>query len=139
MKRTRGFTLLELLVVVIIVGILASVALPQFTRMTQRARRSEAANMVGAILTAEYVRSQELGPFLAFADNAALNAAAVAGDILIEVPPDANTDWDYVGTLQAGPPTQVTVVATYDGAAVLNDNTYQGIVRSDGSRVMDAL
>ena len=62
MRRTegkRGFTLLELLIVVIIVSILASVALPRFTKMTRRARSSEAASMVGSILTAESLYYQE--------------------------------------------------------------------------------
>ena len=53
MNDTRGFTLLELLMVVIIIAILASIALPQYLRTTERARASEAMTVLGAIRTSE--------------------------------------------------------------------------------------
>lgn len=40
-KRPRGFTLVELMIVTAIVGVLASVAIPTFQRMTYRSRASE--------------------------------------------------------------------------------------------------
>jgi prepilin-type N-terminal cleavage/methylation domain-containing protein len=36
----KGFTLIELMIVVVIIGLLAAVAIPNFTRMTNRARES---------------------------------------------------------------------------------------------------
>ncbi len=38
----KGFTLVELLAVVVIVGVLASIALPQYTKSVERARAAEA-------------------------------------------------------------------------------------------------
>ena len=52
MKR-GGFTLLELLVVIVILGIISTLAIPQFMQIVRRARRSEALNTMAQIRSAE--------------------------------------------------------------------------------------
>ena len=47
----KGFTLLELIVVIIIIGILATLGLTQYTRMIEKARGAEAKSILGAIRT----------------------------------------------------------------------------------------
>jgi prepilin-type N-terminal cleavage/methylation domain-containing protein len=59
--RTNGFTLIELMVVVIIVGVLAAVAVPMYTRTIKDVRTTEATTRLGAIMTAAKTFYQKNG------------------------------------------------------------------------------
>src|SRR6187431_1386525 len=63
MKIQKGFTLIELMIVVAIIGILAAVAIPQYQDYTVKAKLSKSAGYVAPIKTAIAVYMQENGSY----------------------------------------------------------------------------
>ncbi|WP_046235493.1 MULTISPECIES: pilin [Pseudomonas syringae group] len=61
MKSQKGFTLIELMIVVAIVGILAAVALPAYQNYTMRARFTEVTSVADTYKTAVALCIQQLG------------------------------------------------------------------------------
>ncbi|MEN6473271.1 MAG: type IV pilin protein [Syntrophaceae bacterium] len=114
----RGFTLAELMITVVIIGILAAVAIPIYSGYTQRARRSEAFTAVQTIAMAEEKAFAETG---AYVDIAALRAAPWNMNV-----PNA-THWNYNVTLYGT--TQFKATATPRTAAA---GTRTPCMRSDG-------
>ncbi len=53
LRDKKGFTLIELMIVVAIIGILAAIAIPNFLKFQCRSRQSEARTNLGGIFTAE--------------------------------------------------------------------------------------
>ncbi|MFY9402227.1 MAG: prepilin-type N-terminal cleavage/methylation domain-containing protein [Candidatus Omnitrophota bacterium] len=76
MGRKHGFTLIEIVVVIIIVGILAALGFTQYTKVVEKGRTAEAKSILGALRTAQRAYNLERG---GYANNVAdLPVEAVA-------------------------------------------------------------
>jgi len=65
-KKDKGFTLVELLIVVVIVGILAALGLPQFTKAREHAMGKEAIVNLKLIAAAEKIYRMEASAYFLF-------------------------------------------------------------------------
>ncbi len=96
----KGFTLIELMITVAIVGILAAIALPAYQDYTVRAQVSEATSLLDGTKTpiAEYYADKGEFP----ADNAAAGYAGAVGKYVSGVVIAGNAATDVVVTATFG-------------------------------------
>jgi type IV pilus assembly protein PilA len=77
LKGQKGFTLIELMIVVAIIGILAAIAIPNFLQYQMKSRQSETKTNLQAIKTSQVAFQAERGCYIGIAAEGV--AAPVAG------------------------------------------------------------
>lgn len=128
MQRQNGFTLVELLMVVVVLGILASVAIPSFTLLIQNSRVTSSTNsLIGLLATArnEAVSHRTRTVVCGTANLQACQNSPWTGQIMLFR--DINNNGQCDGC-NAGAGELVKVMPPSDGVQIAGANsiTYQG-------------
>lgn len=106
--KAKGFTLVEILIVVVILGILAAIVVPQFTNAANEARTGNVATQVSTLENQlELYAAQNGGQYPTVAE---LNAAAANGDTGWSVMLDGN----YIKELPVNPFDGTHAVTAWD-------------------------
>jgi len=104
LRSTQGFTLIELMIVVAIIGVLAMVAIPAFGSYIRRSKVSEAVSFLGEIKQRQEAYRAEFGTYCGQEADYHFHPAAVPTDGE-KVPWDgasADAEWNMIGASPDG-------------------------------------
>lgn len=114
----RGFTLIELMIVVVIVGILAAIAYPSYQQYVIKARRGAAQSFMGQVALKQ---EEFLGANSAFAGSVTNASTATPRGLAMSIPAEVSTYYTFSidTTTPAG---GYTITATAQGVQLRDGN-----------------
>lgn len=138
MKRNQGFSITELMVAVVILGVLATLAIPSFTSYIYKSRVTEATSFLTKIKQRQESYREEFGQFCAVNGTgwSDYNPSTIPG--IDPVGWSTTTEWTQLGAAPDGPVRfQYAAVAGFPGVAPpsgtnLDDDDHWFAARAQG-------
>lgn len=147
-KSNKGFTLIELMIVVAIIGILAAIAIPNFLRFQLKSKSSEGKVNLAAIRTAEESYLAEFGVYVGAVQAPLLASIGASKTPFVEVAspgadfntlgwtPEGQVFFSYGVAINAGAPGAsytATATANIDSDAVFQSWGYVKQIGTTGA------
>ncbi len=131
-NKNKGFTLIELMIVVAIIGILAAIALPAYQSYTQKARFTEVTNATAAAKTAVEICFQTQGALTNCDQNTngiPATVTAVVGTATVDAIVGVTTAAGVITATVTSPNINNGTAATYTLTPAVNNNalTWDGV------------
>ncbi len=101
MQKLKGFTLIELMIVVAIIGILAAIAVPNFVKFQCRSKQSEARGNMKAVYVAQESYKAEFDSYGAIGTINGATAARIATNVVGFQPKGDRLRYRYEATTNA--------------------------------------
>lgn len=112
-NKFKGFTLVELIVTVAIIGILSGIAIPAYTKFSQKGHRSSAQQFMLEVASKE---AQYL------LDANGYTSTIGSGGLGLTSPSTLSDKYTFTVAVSAGPPQSFTVTATAKGGQLSDGN-----------------
>jgi type IV pilus assembly protein PilE len=117
MRGSKGFTLIELMIVVVIIGILASIAWPSYQEYIKRSRRSDAQSLMLSISSKQQQFLLDRRQYTDLVGAGGLNISTQGWNCTVDANKTcANSSYNVKVDLVAGPPPSFNVVGTPTGS-----------------------